>query len=50
MSITKVEYMVATKALKEAIWLKGLVGDLGLQQELIVVYCNSQSAIHLTKN
>lgn len=34
---------------KEAIWLKGLVGDLGLQQELTIVY-NSQSVIHFIKN
>ena len=27
-----------------------MASDLGLQQELIVVYCDSQSAIHLTKN
>ena len=32
------------------LWLRGLVTDLGLSQELIVIYCDSQSAIHLTKN
>ena len=26
---TETEYMAATKAMKVAIWLKGLVGDLG---------------------
>ncbi|KAK3010795.1 hypothetical protein RJ639_011899 [Escallonia herrerae] len=50
LSTTEAEYIAATEAVKEAIWLKGLVGDLGLKQESSTVYCNSQSAIHLTKN
>ncbi|KAK3037862.1 hypothetical protein RJ639_031222 [Escallonia herrerae] len=44
------EYIVAIEAVKEAIWLKGLVGDLGLKQESSIVYCGSQSVMHLTKN
>ncbi|KAK3001961.1 hypothetical protein RJ639_020920 [Escallonia herrerae] len=50
LSTTEAEYIAATEAVKEAIWLKGLVGDLGLKQESSTVYCDSQSAIHLTKN
>ena len=42
--------MAAREAVKEAIWLKGLVGDLGLQQDDSIVFCDNQSAIHLTKN
>jgi hypothetical protein len=30
LSITEVEYMAVTKAMKESIWLRGLVNDLGL--------------------
>jgi hypothetical protein len=30
--------------------MKGLLGELGLKQDGTVVYCDSQSAIHLTKN
>ena len=41
LSTTKVEYMAATEAVKEAIWLKGLVGDLGLQQDDSVVFCDN---------
>ena len=41
LSTTKVEYMAATEAVKEAIWLKGLVGDLGLQQDDFVVFCDN---------
>ncbi|KAK3033756.1 hypothetical protein RJ639_034198 [Escallonia herrerae] len=50
LSTTEAEYIAATEAVKEAIWLKGLVGDLGLKQESSIVYYDSQSAIHLTKN
>ena len=42
--------MAATKAVKEALWLKGLVGDLGVSQNEITAFCDSQSAIHLIKN
>ena len=42
--------METIEAMKEAIQLKGLVGDLGLQQELTFVYYDSQSVIHLTRN
>ena len=50
LSTTEAEYMAATEAVKEAIWLRGLVGSLGLKQEITVVHCDSQSAIYLTKN
>ncbi|KAK3007357.1 hypothetical protein RJ639_017832 [Escallonia herrerae] len=50
LSTTEAAYIAATEAVKEAIWLKGLVGDLGLKQESSIVYCDSQSAIHLTKS
>ncbi|KAK3043752.1 hypothetical protein RJ639_001948 [Escallonia herrerae] len=42
------EYIAATEAVKEAIWLKGVGGDLGLKRESNTIY--SQSDIHLTKN
>jgi hypothetical protein len=31
LSTTKARYIVATEAMKEAIWLRGLVNDLELQ-------------------
>ncbi|KAK3040679.1 hypothetical protein RJ639_028375 [Escallonia herrerae] len=49
LSTTEAEYIAAIGAVNEAIWLKGLV-DLGLKRESSTVYCNSQSAIHLTIN
>ena len=42
--------MAVTEAVKEAIWLQGLVTDLGFKQQEVTVYCDSQSAIHLAKN
>ena len=50
LSTTEAEYMAATEAVKEVIWLKGLLGDLGVIQENIAVFCDNQSAIFLTKN
>ncbi|GKV42475.1 hypothetical protein SLEP1_g49872 [Rubroshorea leprosula] len=50
LSTTEAEYMAITEAIKEALWLKGLVSDLGVEQNEMMVFCDSQSAIHLTKN
>ena len=50
MSTTKAEYMAAAEAAKEALWLTGLVRELGIQQVGIPLYCDSQSAIYLAKN
>nr|GEX44144.1 retrovirus-related Pol polyprotein from transposon TNT 1-94 [Tanacetum cinerariifolium] len=40
----------AQKAVKEAIWLQGLLGELGINQKFITMYSDSQSAIHLANN
>ncbi|KAH9727059.1 retrovirus-related pol polyprotein from transposon TNT 1-94-like protein [Citrus sinensis] len=50
LSSTEAEYMVATEAVKEAIWLRGLLGDFGKIQKNIKVFCDNQSAIFLAKN
>ena len=50
MSTTEVEYMAAVEVAKEALWLTGLVRELGIQQVGVLLYCDSQSAIYLTKN
>jgi len=49
LSTTEAEYMAVTEAVKEAIWLRDLVEDLGLHQGVTTVFCDRQSAIHLTK-
>ncbi|KAE8731345.1 Pyridoxal phosphate-dependent transferases superfamily protein [Hibiscus syriacus] len=50
LSTTEAEYMTVTEAVKEVIWLQGLLGELGMEQKHIKVHCDSQSAIHLAKN
>ena len=50
LSTTKVEYMAITEAIKEAIWLQGLLDDLGVGQKQVTVFCDNQSAIHLAKD
>ena len=47
MSTTEAEYIAASEACKEAIWLARLVGDLGILVEVPTLHCDSQSAIML---
>ena len=42
--------MVMTEAMKEAIWLHGLLDDLGIDQDLLKINCDSMGAIYLVKN
>lgn len=32
------------------LWMKRLLQELGFNQEMYVLYCDNQSAIHLNKN
>eukprot|EP00253_Pinus_taeda_P036187 PITA_36187 len=50
LSTTEAEYMEATHASKEAVWLQRLCSSMGLVQENIRIDCDSQSAIFLAKN
>ncbi|CAA7041690.1 unnamed protein product [Microthlaspi erraticum] len=50
LSTTEAEYIALTKAVKEAIWIRGLLIDMGLKAEKASVWCDSQSAICLSKN
>jgi len=49
-STTDAEYIAASDGSKEAIWLKGLLDEIGRTQEKVNVFCESQSVIHLTTN
>ena len=44
------EYMAVIEACKEALWLKGLFGELSDQLQISTLFCDSQSAIFLTKD
>jgi hypothetical protein len=50
LSTTEVEYMAATHASKEVVWLQILCLGIGLVQQAIRIECDSQSAIFLAKN
>ncbi|KAH9649108.1 Integrase catalytic domain-containing protein [Citrus sinensis] len=50
LSTTKAEYTAATEAIKEALWLRGLITELGMKQETVEVHCDSSSTIYLSKN
>ena len=50
LSTTKVEYVVATQASKEMIWLKRFMEELGKKWENNKLYCDSESAIHIENN
>jgi len=42
--------MAVAEAAKEALWLTGLVKELGIQQGGVRLHCDSKSAIYLAKN
>ncbi|GKV26776.1 hypothetical protein SLEP1_g36011 [Rubroshorea leprosula] len=46
LSTTKAEYMAITEAVNEALWLKGLVNYLEVEQNEMMVFCDSQSAMY----
>jgi hypothetical protein len=50
LSTTEAEYVVASHACKETVWLKGIFGEFGRMQEKVKLLCDSQSVIHLAKN
>lgn len=50
LSSTEAEYIALTEAVKEGMWLKGFITELGLKQEAVSIHCDSQSAIHLSRN
>ncbi|KAH9753878.1 Integrase catalytic domain-containing protein [Citrus sinensis] len=50
LSTTEVEYMAATQACKEVIWIQRLLEELGHKQEKISMFCDSQSALHIARN
>ena len=50
LSTTEAEFIAATKACKELLWMKRFLQELGFKQQKYIVFCDSQSAIHLGKN
>lgn len=50
LSTTEAEYIALNEAGKEAIWLKGLMKSFGYEQKSIEIFCDSSSAMALSKN
>jgi len=42
--------LAMTEAMKEAIWLQGLLDDLRIDQNLLKINCDNLSAIYVVKN
>ncbi|KAK2437580.1 secreted RxLR effector protein [Trifolium repens] len=50
LSTTQAEYIALVEGVKEAIWLKGMIGEMGIGQGCVKIHCDSQSAIHLANH
>ena len=50
LSSIEAEFIVATEAVKEAMWLKGILNELWLDHKTIQVFCDNQCALQLIKN
>ena len=47
LSTTQAEYIAFTEGVKEAPWLKKMIGGIGIVQDWVIVHCDSQIVIHL---
>ncbi|GJV07006.1 retrotransposon protein, putative, ty1-copia subclass [Tanacetum coccineum] len=50
LSTTEAEYMALTKAVKEAMWLRGLLEELGVSQNSVAVNCDNQRDSLVARN
>ena len=50
LSTIEAEYMAMMEAIKEAIWLQGLLDNLRTEQDVLKINCDSMSAIYLANN
>ncbi|KAJ9507929.1 hypothetical protein QJQ45_021276 [Haematococcus lacustris] len=50
MSTAEAEYMAASGAVKEAVWLRKLMQDLGLPGTCVNIMCDNQAALQLLNN
>ncbi|XP_073121017.1 secreted RxLR effector protein 161-like [Henckelia pumila] len=50
LSTTEAEYISLTEAVKEGLWITGFVNEMGLEHKGVIIFCDSESAIHLSKN
>ena len=50
LSTTKSKYIALAKGVKEALWLKEMIGELGIVQNCVTIHYDSQSVIHLANH
>ncbi|RDY04297.1 hypothetical protein CR513_12017, partial [Mucuna pruriens] len=50
LSTTQAEFIVLIEGVKEAMWIKGLIVELGIAQNNVTVFCDSYSDIHIYKH
>jgi ATP-binding cassette subfamily B (MDR/TAP) protein 1 len=50
LSTTEAEYIALTEGVKEGLWLKGILAELGVSQSCVDIFCDSQSTIHLANH
>lgn len=50
LSTTEAEWIALGEASREAMWLRGFINELGFEQDLVKGFCDSQSAIALSRN
>lgn len=50
LSTTEAEWIALGEAAREAMWLRGFINEMGFEQDLVEIYCDSQSAIALSRN
>ena len=49
-STTEAEYMASAQAVREALWLKKLLGNFGIKVGAMPIYTDSQGALKLLKH
>ncbi|XP_031091110.1 secreted RxLR effector protein 161-like [Ipomoea triloba] len=50
LSTAEAEYIVAGSSCAQLLWMKQMLEDYGIEQQVITLYCNNSSAISITKN
>ena len=50
LSTAEAKYIVAGNYCSQLLWMKKLLGDYGISQDTMVVYCDNSSVIDISKN
>ena len=50
LSTAKAEYIATGSCCSQLFWMKKLLGDYGILQDTMVVYCDNSSIIDISKN